>query len=65
MKTIREIINTHSIEKNEDILQDMVDELYTYVEYRENLKVIEELEKLDNAEYTLFDLKNRIRQLKQ
>jgi len=53
MKTIREIINTHSIEKNEDILQDMVDELYTYVEYRENLKVIEELERIPNLKTPL------------
>tara|TARA_R110000787_G_scaffold4838_2_gene18424 strand:+ start:1997 stop:2218 length:222 start_codon:yes stop_codon:yes gene_type:complete len=30
-----------------------------------NERVIEELENLDNAKYTLFDLKNRIKELKQ
>ena len=67
MKTIREIINTHSIENNEDILQDMVDELYTYVEYRENLKVIEELEKIKGLGVTYTDdvIDKRIKELKQ
>jgi hypothetical protein len=73
MKTIREIINTHSIEKNEDILQDMVDELYTYVEYRENLKVIEELERIPNLKTPLGEeirlsyhyVLKRIKELKQ
>ena len=74
MKTIREIINTHSIEKNEDILQDMVDELYTYVEYRENLKVIEELIRIidilkstEDSKYELIwlTLGDRVRELKQ
>ena len=66
MKTIREIINTHSIEKNEDILQDMVDELYTYVEYRENLKAIEELERiLKQDELPTTYINSRIKELKQ
>ena len=74
MKTIREIINTHSIENNEDILQDMVDELYTYVEYRENLKVIEELIRIidilkstEDSKYELIwlTLGDRVRELKQ
>ena len=35
------------------------------IEKYANQRVIEELENLDNAKYTLFDLKNRIKELKQ
>ena len=59
MKTIREIVAEYI--PNKDISAEMVDKLYEY----KNQRVIEELEKLDNAEYTLFDLKNRIKELKQ
>jgi len=39
--------------------------LHSVMEDYANQRVIEELEKLDNAKYTLFDLKNRIKELKQ
>jgi len=45
--------------------KDTADNIIIDVEQYANQRVIDELEKLDNAEYTLFDLKNRIKELKQ